>query len=166
MNSKDFDAFQQAIQLARAGQTKAAYEQFCILVGNYENRSHPDLLLWIAETTPSYEEAQRAINEASSIAPHHPGLPQAHAQLARRQQPTTHMHMHMHLFPQVGAYSCPFCGTSVEPIIENKVSTAGWVIFFILILGIITFELCWLGLLLRENVVECPVCNGNLKGYI
>ena len=63
-------------------------------------------------------------------------------------------------------YTCPFCGTSVEPVVVNRVSVAGWIIFTILLLLVFTIELCWVGLLLRENVVQCPICNGNLKGLI
>ncbi len=161
MNPEDSNAFQNAIQLAHAGQTRTAYEQFCILASCNANRNHLDLLLWIAETTPSYEEAQRAINEVSNIAPFHPGLPQARALLARRHQPIAPMPSF-----QVEAYRCPICGTMVQPVIMNKVSPLGWTIFAILIMGIITIEFCWLGLLLRTNVIECPMCNSNLKGLI
>jgi hypothetical protein len=164
MDTKDSTIFHQAIQLAQVGQTKTAYEQFCMLASNHINRSQPELLLWIAETTSSYQEAQRALDEVIHIAPYHPGLPQAQAQLARRQQPIPQLNMH--LIQQVGVYSCPFCGTSVEPIIQNKVSPVGWTIFVMLLVLIFTIELCWLGLLIRENVVKCPMCNGNLKGYI
>jgi uncharacterized Zn-finger protein len=164
MNPEDTTAYQNAIQLARIGQMTRAYEQFCTLSKNHANRQDPDLLLWIAETTPSPQEAQRAINEVKGIAPYHPGLPQAQTQLAHRQQPIPQVHMH--LIQQVGVYRCPFCGTSVEPIIENRISPVGWTIFIILLLLIITIELCWLGLLIRENVVKCPMCSGNLKGYI
>jgi len=164
MNQQEAVAFQGAIQLAHAGQVKAAYDQFCLLASNKDNRNDPDLLLWIAETTASSEEAQRAINEVTSIAPSHPGLLQAQAQLARR--PQLSQHVHTHLFPQMETYRCPFCGTSVKPIIQSKVSTAGWVIFFLLIFFIITIEICWLGLFIRQNVVTCPMCSRNLKGYV
>lgn len=161
MDSRDAAAFQDAIQLARSGQIRIAYERFCKLSNNPENRKDPDLLVWIAETSPLYAEAQRAIDEARSIAPQHPRLPQAQALLASRypsSQPS--------LSFQTGEYRCPFCGTSIYPIIENRISRAGWLIFALLIVCVITIELCWLGLLLRENVVKCPVCNRNLQGLI
>src|SRR6266567_352658 len=129
MNPGDTTTFQNSVQLARAGQVSIAYHQFCTLAKKSENRNNPDLLLWIATTTPSSQEAQRALYEVTRIAPHHPGLPQVQAQLAQRAQPAYSMNMHMHLFPQIGAYRCPFCGTSVEPVIVNKISTAGWIIF-------------------------------------
>ena len=162
MTPEDTITYQNAIQSAQAGQTRIAYEQFCRLAMNPINRQFPDLLLWIAATTPYSEEAQRAINEVMSIAPHHPALPQAQAQLLQRQQPR----LHMHFVQEAGAYSCPFCGTSVNPIIENRTSPVGRTVFFILLICIITIELCWIGLLIRETVVTCPMCRRNLKGYI
>jgi hypothetical protein len=161
LNPEDSATFQNAIQIVHAGQARTAYEQFCILASNNANRNHPDLLLWIAETTPYYEEAQRAINAVSTIAPYHPGLPRARTLLARWHQPISPMPSF-----QVEAYRCPICGTSVQPVIMNKISPLGWTIFAILIIGIITIEFCWLGFLLRTNVIECPMCNGNLKGLI
>jgi len=162
MNPRDSAAFQKAIQLTYAGQKRTAYEQFCVLASNHTNRNHPDLLLWIAETTPSYEEAQRAINEASSIMPYHPGLAQARDLLTRGCRPISHMPF----FQVDDAYRCPFCRTLIQPVIVDRISPAGWTIFLILIVCVITIELCWLGLFLRETVVQCPVCNNNLRGFL
>lgn len=68
--------------------------------------------------------------------------------------------------PMYVPYSCPFCRTSVGPIVRSRVSQAGWVVFFVLLCLIITCEICWLGLLITENVVQCPMCGGNLKGMV
>jgi len=53
-------------------------------------------------------------------------------------------------------YRCPHCGTSNLPIIERRISTAGWVVFSILL--VFTFIFFWIGLLMKENVNICPVC--------
>ncbi|HEU5230360.1 MAG TPA: hypothetical protein VFU49_21250 [Ktedonobacteraceae bacterium] len=161
MKSEDVPAFQYAIRLARLGQTRNAYEQFCKLSRNPPNRNDPDLLLWIAETTPLYAEAQRALDEAESIAPHHPGLPQAEALFTRRFPSAAQL-----LSFQTGDYRCPFCGTLTHPIIVNRVSAAGWAVCVALIVCIVTIEFCWIGLFLRENIVTCPMCNHNLKGMM
>lgn len=161
MDPRDVATFQNAIRLAHVGQTQTAYEWFCTLSNNPTNRKDPDLLLWIAKTAPFYAEAERAIGEARSIAPQHRELPQTEALLARRypaSQPS--------LAFQTGVYRCPFCGSSIFPVIENRISSAGWVIFVLLIVCVVTIELCWIGLLIRENVVKCPLCNGNLRGLI
>src|SRR5579883_2927986 len=89
MNSEDSQMFQQAIQLARSGQRETAYAQFSELRqrGNQEN---PDLLLWIAFTTPYQSEEQQILDRVAVLAPYHPGLPAARQSYAQRyhiQQP-------------------------------------------------------------------------------
>lgn len=55
-----------------------------------------------------------------------------------------------------GNYRCPFCGTNFLPVIERRVSTAGWITFALLL--IFTLVFFWIGLLIREDVHVCPVC--------
>jgi len=55
-----------------------------------------------------------------------------------------------------GNYHCPRCGSSYLPVIERRVSTAGWVVFSVLL--IFTFIFFWIGLLMKEDVAVCPVC--------
>ncbi|MGI9037118.1 MAG: LITAF-like zinc ribbon domain-containing protein [Pyrinomonadaceae bacterium] len=54
-------------------------------------------------------------------------------------------------------YRCPRCGTQNFPRLERKVSTAGWVVFAVLL--VMFFPLFWIGLLIKEDVKVCPVCN-------
>lgn len=58
------------------------------------------------------------------------------------------------------AYRCPRCGTSALPVVERRISAAGWVVFTILL--VLTLVFCWVGLLIREDVRVCPVCGLNL----
>ena len=54
-------------------------------------------------------------------------------------------------------YRCPYCGTGYLPVMERRISTAGWITFALLLifsLGIF----CWIGLLIKETVPICPVC--------
>ena len=60
-----------------------------------------------------------------------------------------------------GYYRCPNCGTSVLPIIERKVSSAGWITFSLLLVFTIVFF--WIGLLMKEDVSVCPVCRTRLN---
>lgn len=53
-------------------------------------------------------------------------------------------------------YRCPRCGTQNLPITSRKISTAGWVVFAVLL--IFTFFFFWIGLLMKEDVKTCPVC--------
>jgi hypothetical protein len=55
-----------------------------------------------------------------------------------------------------GNYRCPHCGTNYLPILERRISTAGWITFSLLL--IFTFIFFWIGLLIKEDVPICPVC--------
>ena len=54
-------------------------------------------------------------------------------------------------------YRCPRCGTQNLPHIERKISSAGWIVFAVLLL--VFFPLFWIGFLMKEDVRVCPVCN-------
>jgi hypothetical protein len=58
-------------------------------------------------------------------------------------------------------YRCPRCGTSYLPVMEKRVSTAGWIVFSVLL--VFTLIFFWIGLLMKENVAVCPVCRTRLN---
>lgn len=58
---------------------------------------------------------------------------------------------------RAGVWTCPFCQYQGPPRVENKVTTAGWVAFWVLLLGTCGL-LCWIGLLMREELRKCPAC--------
>ena len=53
-------------------------------------------------------------------------------------------------------YHCPRCGSSYLPVIDRRISTAGWVVFSCLLVFTVIFF--WVGLLMKEDVALCPVC--------
>jgi RNA polymerase subunit RPABC4/transcription elongation factor Spt4 len=53
--------------------------------------------------------------------------------------------------------SCPRCGGQHFPRFERKISTAGWIVFAVLLVTF--FPLFWIGFLIKEDVRVCPVCN-------
>jgi hypothetical protein len=55
-----------------------------------------------------------------------------------------------------GNYRCPSCGTNYLPIVERRISPAGWITFTVLL--IFTLVFFWIGLLLKEEVHICPIC--------
>src|SRR5690242_7481489 len=67
MNSGDFTKLEQAIALVQRGQKAAAYSQFKALLP--ANQHDVKLLLWIAYTTPSPEEAEFALMKAALVEP-------------------------------------------------------------------------------------------------
>ena len=54
-------------------------------------------------------------------------------------------------------YRCPGCGTQNFPHISKKISTAGWIVFAVLL--VMFFPLFWIGFLIKEEVKICPICN-------
>ena len=55
------------------------------------------------------------------------------------------------------SFRCPRCGSQSPPYITRQISTAGWVTFAVLL--VTTFIFFWIGLLIKEDVRVCPVCN-------
>ncbi len=53
-------------------------------------------------------------------------------------------------------YRCPRCSSQLFPHYERKISTAGWIVFTVLLVTF--FPLFWIGLLIKEDVRICPVC--------
>lgn len=53
-------------------------------------------------------------------------------------------------------WRCPHCGYAGHALVTSKVSTAGWVVFTLLLVFTIIF--CWIGLLIKENKMMCPQC--------
>ena len=54
-------------------------------------------------------------------------------------------------------YRCPRCASQLLPKVERKISTAGWIVFSVLMVTF--FPLFWIGLLIKEDVKICPICN-------
>ncbi|MCW5958649.1 MAG: LITAF-like zinc ribbon domain-containing protein [Pyrinomonadaceae bacterium] len=70
-----------------------------------------------------------------------------------RQQPLAHYQQGNLAY----GYRCPRCSSQLLPKIERKISNAGWVVFAALL--VFVFPLFWIGLLIKEDVRVCPVCN-------
>jgi DNA-directed RNA polymerase subunit M/transcription elongation factor TFIIS len=60
-----------------------------------------------------------------------------------------------------GGFACPFCGSHDSPYTRSKISTAGWIIFAILLL--VFWPLFWIGLLIKENYRVCADCGKTLS---
>jgi hypothetical protein len=67
-----------------------------------------------------------------------------------------------HAEPQfLASFRCPKCNTYLPPLLERKISTAGWVTFAVLLVTV--FPLFWIGLLIRDDVPVCQVCRAKLQ---
>lgn len=59
------------------------------------------------------------------------------------------------------SFRCPHCGSTHLPVYERRISTAGWVVFALLL--VFTFIFFWVGLLMKEDVAICSVCRTRLN---
>jgi DNA-directed RNA polymerase subunit RPC12/RpoP len=80
---------------------------------------------------------------------------------ALKQQGYSSPPVNYHYQAMDSSYRCPRCGTSFLPVMEKRVSTAGWVVFSALLVFTVIFF--WIGLLMKENVAVCPVCKYRLS---
>ena len=120
MNEDDIAQCQRAIQLAESGQKQMAYTQFCALL-SHDNADNTTLLSWIAYTTPSLDEAQRAIATIARLEPDHPRLQFLRSYVSRKQQRAG---------VQVGTtLQCPSCHHVGSARVVQKVSAVGWIWF-------------------------------------
>lgn len=62
--------------------------------------------------------------------------------------------------PGSWAFRCPHCGSPEPAVRQRKVSTAGWVVFSLLL--VFCFPLCFLGLLITEESLQCGMCGTRL----
>ena len=65
--------------------------------------------------------------------------------------------------PQVAAaaaghFRCPYCQSAAPPVVAKRIGTAGWVVFFALL--IFCFPLCFIGLFIKEEYRMCSWCRG------
>jgi|SRR5215213_635270 len=57
-------------------------------------------------------------------------------------------------------YRCPYCQSPYPPMVVEKVSGGGWVVFILLLL--FCLPLCWLGLLIKDQYRVCATCRAVL----
>src|SRR5215203_2766318 len=78
-----------------------------------------------------------------------------------QQAPPVPQNMAVQPFQQAQAMSqnfhCPRCNSQLYPRVMRQISTAGWIVFAVLLIKF--FPLFWIGFLIKEDVRTCPVCN-------
>jgi RNA polymerase subunit RPABC4/transcription elongation factor Spt4 len=113
-------------------------------VGNYEFQPPRPYAWKTDEFQISESKARKPLNQVQPLAP--PYTQQQPQPLANRQQPGY----------LAQDYRCPRCGSQHYPRFERKISTAGWIVFAVLL--VMFFPLFWIGFLIKEDVRICPVC--------
>ncbi|MFN0279375.1 MAG: LITAF-like zinc ribbon domain-containing protein [Pyrinomonadaceae bacterium] len=66
--------------------------------------------------------------------------------------------------PLSSNFSCPRCSSHNIPRFEKQISTAGWITFAVLL--VVFFPLFWIGLLIKEDVMICQICNLKVKAQL
>ena len=60
----------------------------------------------------------------------------------------------------VTGFRCPFCQSTHPPQVKSKISTAGWVMFVVLLIA--CFPLCVVALFIKEDYRVCSSCGTKL----
>lgn len=145
------------IQCQNCGKSNTPESQFCRFCGhrmtvrqpeNYDQQS-PRPYAWKTDEYQTHAEGRtrptgNVVGPFNQPTPLYGHQPQAGQIAYRGPQDMT------------GNYRCPFCGTHYLPVMERRISTAGWITFALLL--VFTFVFFWIGLLMKEDVPVCPVC--------
>lgn len=134
--------------------TKLVGQQPMVQNNPYDH-SAPKPYAW---KTDEFQKTQsRATGQVSNMqayaSPQYQPAPLAHLQ---QQPPQT-----WPKFALDANYRCPRCGTTYHPVIDRRVSTAGWIVFSVLLVTTLIFF--WIGLLMKEDAAVCPVCRSKLN---
>lgn len=97
-------------------------------------------------SAPKTQEVQR------TDFPNQPNFNQNTAQTLIQQRPNNNY---------LSGYRCPRCGTHNLPYRKRQISTAGWITFAVLL--VTTGIFFWIGLLIKEDVNVCSVCNNRVN---
>ncbi len=149
------------IQCQNCGQVNTATSNFCRFCGtkflpaqftggdNYEFEP-PRPYVWKTDELQTSESRARKTKQINQVQP----LDNSFAgNQMPRPQPLAYRQ------PQNMAYAsrCPRCANQQIARHERKVSTVGWIVFAVLM--VVFFPLFWIGLLIKEDVQFCSVCN-------
>lgn len=65
----------------------------------------------------------------------------------------------------MGVPRCITCGYAGEMYHVTKISTGGWILFVVLLLGVCTLPICWIPLLaMKDRGKQCPQCHTLVGG--
>ncbi len=152
-------------QCQNCGQVNTHQSNFCRFCGtkfsahnqpqngsNYEF-APPRPYVWKTDEYQINESKARQPQQINQVQPLPPPIPQNRMPQMPPPQPLVRQQHHNLAY----GYHCPRCSTNLMPRIERKVSTAGWVVFAVML--VFFFPLFWIGLLIKENVRVCSICN-------
>jgi hypothetical protein len=59
-----------------------------------------------------------------------------------------------------GRFRCPYCASEAKPVWRSKRGTSGLIVFLVLL--VVFFPLCWIGLLMKDHYRVCADCRMKL----
>ncbi len=105
---------------------------------------------WKTDEFPVADKGRRPIPVIDPVRPgRHPSIPQNSQYYQQMAYPKPG-------FLVVQGYRCPRCNSQNLPYVKRQISTAGWITFAVLLAT--TGIFFWIGLLIREDVRVCPIC--------
>lgn len=63
--------------------------------------------------------------------------------------------------PGAEGFRCPFCQSTAKPLVREKISVGGWVVFAVMLF--MCFPLFWIGLLMKDTYHVCRTCGIQLS---
>lgn len=154
MSPEDIARCQEGIELANAGHKETAYKIFGDLY-DQGNDEEVTVLFWLAYTTADMDEAQVMANTIERLEPDHPNLPKLQRKMTRWQQSEARKVPPPKPQSRI-VVTCPYCGYVGRDRVKSRVSTGGWVTLVVLLL--VFFPICWIGLLIRKSYSVCDRC--------
>lgn len=151
------------IHCQNCGQENSPQSNFCRACGtrfiapqmkqteNNYDYSPPRPYSWKTDEYQTQNDARKpkTINQVQPLmGQFSPTVPNSSFQPPTYQQPGQMTH----------GYRCPRCASQYLPRIEKRISTAGWIVFALLLIFSMGL-FCWIGLLIKEEIRVCPVCN-------
>lgn len=152
------------IQCQNCGQVNTSTSNFCRFCGtkftrqqfsggNYETEP-PRPYVWKTDELKTVEKKAHQVQQINQVQPLK--KPFVNYSIPPPQPLAYHQTQNM-----AYAFRCPRCATQAVPRYTKKVSTAGWIVFAVLLVTF--FPLFWIGLLIKEPVPFCSVCNLKLN---
>lgn len=154
------------IQCQACGQANSTESNFCRFCGarfpQLEKESNFDFspprpYVWKTDEFQTAKPNPRKTQQINQVQPLINQMPAAASEPFQTQQLAYQQPAQM----ISGGYRCPRCASQLLPRIEKRISSAGWIVFTVLLITF--FPLFWIGFLIKEDVKVCPVCNFKIR---
>ncbi len=152
------------IQCPACGQANSMESNFCRFCGarfhQQEKESNFDFspprpYVWKTDEFQTAKPNPRKTKQINQVQPLINQMPVANEPFQ------THQLAYQQPGQMISGYRCPRCASQLLPRVEKRISSAGWIVFTVLLITF--FPLFWIGFLIKEDVKVCPVCNFKIR---